>query len=109
MKVAFIFPGQGSQSVGMGQALAQAFPEARAALDEADAALGGGLARVISEGPDEELRKTANTQPAILAVSIAAHRALMAQAAGRLKPAFFAGHSLGEYSALVASGALSLS
>lgn len=109
MKVAFIFPGQGSQSVGMGQALAQAFPEARAALDEADAALGGGLARLIAEGPEEELRKTANTQPAILAVSVAAHRALQAQARGRLQPSFYAGHSLGEYSALVAAGALSLS
>ena len=109
MKVAFIFPGQGSQSVGMGQALAQAFPEARAALDEADAALGGGLSRLIAEGPDEELRKTANTQPAILAVSVAAYRALQAQSRGRLQPSFYAGHSLGEYSALVAAGALSLS
>jgi len=109
MKVAFIFPGQGSQSVGMGQALAQAFPEARAALDEADAALGGGLAKLISEGPEEELRKTANTQPAILAVSIAAHRALVAQSQGRIQAAYFAGHSLGEYSALVAAGAIGLS
>lgn len=110
MSVAFIFPGQGSQVVGMGQALAQAFPEARAALDEADAALGGDLARLIAEGPDEELRKTANTQPAILAVSIAAHRAFLAAAGLRQKaPAFYAGHSLGEYSALVASGALGLS
>src|SRR5205823_1454882 len=75
MTVAFIFPGQGSQSVGMGQALAAVFPEARAALDEADAALGGGLANIIAEGPEDELRKTANTQPAILAVSVAAHRA----------------------------------
>jgi [acyl-carrier-protein] S-malonyltransferase len=110
MSVAFIFPGQGSQSVGMGQELAAAFPEARAALDEADAALGGGLARLIAEGPEEELRLTANTQPAILAVSVAAYRALVAQGGARLpKPAFFAGHSLGEYSALVAAGALSLS
>src|SRR2546430_12365589 len=74
MPVAFVFPGQGSQAVGMGQALAQAYPEARAVLDEADAALGGGLLRLLFEGPEEELRKTANTQPAILAVSIAAHR-----------------------------------
>jgi [acyl-carrier-protein] S-malonyltransferase len=110
MSVAFIFPGQGSQVVGMGQALAQAFPEARAALDEADAALGGGLSRLIFEGPEDELRKTANTQPAILAVSVAAHRAFVAQGGARLKrPAFYAGHSLGEYSALVASGALGLS
>ena len=108
MKVAFVFPGQGSQSVGMGQALAQAFPEARAALDEADAALGGGLSKLIAEGPDEELRQTANTQPAILAVSVAAYRAFVAQAGGRVQPVFFAGHSLGEYSALVASGAMQL-
>jgi [acyl-carrier-protein] S-malonyltransferase len=109
MKIAFVFPGQGSQEVGMGQELAQAYPEARAALDEADAALGGGLTKIIAEGPVEELRKTANTQPAILAVSIAAYRALMSQGGSRLQPAFFAGHSLGEYSALVAAGALSLS
>jgi [acyl-carrier-protein] S-malonyltransferase len=109
MKVAFVFPGQGSQYVGMGQALAQAHPEARAALDEADAALGGGLLRLISDGPEEQLRKTANTQPAILAVSIAAHRALVKEAGGAFRfPAFYAGHSLGEYSALVAAGALSL-
>src|SRR2546426_10052516 len=106
MKVAFIFPGQGSQSVGMGQALAQAFPEARAALDEADAALGGGLLQLIFEGPDEELRKTANTQPAILAVSVAAHRVLVKEAGGRVQlPLFYAGHSLGEYSPLVGAGA----
>src|SRR2546425_9664799 len=86
MPVAFVFPGQGSQVVGMGQALAQAYPEARAALDEADAALGGGLLQLLFEGPEEELRKTANTQPAILAVSIAAHRALLKEAGGRLQP-----------------------
>jgi [acyl-carrier-protein] S-malonyltransferase len=109
MSVAFVFPGQGSQSVGMGQALAQAWPDARAALDEADAAVGGGLLRLMFEGPDEQLKKTANTQPAILAVSIAAHRVLVREAGAAFKfPAFYAGHSLGEYSALVASGALSL-
>lgn len=109
MSVAFVFPGQGSQFVGMGQALAQAYPEARAALDEADAALGGGLLRLMFDGPESDLKKTANTQPAILAVSIAAHRALVREAAASFSaPAFYAGHSLGEYSALVASGALSL-
>ncbi|MGZ6143823.1 MAG: ACP S-malonyltransferase [Myxococcales bacterium] len=109
MKLAFVFPGQGSQYVGMGQALAQAYPEARQALDEADAALGGGLLRMMADGPEEELRKTANTQPAILAVSIAAHRALIREAGGAFQfPAFYAGHSLGEYSALTAAGAVSL-
>src|SRR3954463_3005974 len=109
MTVAFVFPGQGSQYVGMGQALAQTWPEARAGLDEADAALGGGLLRLMSDGPEDELRKTANTQPAILAVSIAAHRALLREAGGTFQfPAFYAGHSLGEYSALTAAGALSL-
>lgn len=110
MKLGFVFPGQGSQYVGMGQALAQAYPEARAALDEADAALGGGLLRLMSDGPEDELRKTANTQPAILAVSVAAHRVLLHEAGGGFQfPAFYAGHSLGEYSALTAAGAVSLS
>src|SRR3954471_10275228 len=110
MKLAFVFPGQGSQSVGMGQAMAQAFPAARAVLDEADAALGGGLLKLMSDGPEEDLRQTANTQPAILAVSAAVHRVLVKEAGGRFQlPAFYAGHSLGEYSALVAAGALSLS
>lgn len=109
MKLAFVFPGQGSQYVGMGQALAQAYPSARQALDEADAALGGGLLRMMSDGPEEELRKTANTQPAILAVSIAVHRTLVKEAGGAFAfPAFYAGHSLGEYSALTAAGAVSL-
>ncbi|HTO97831.1 MAG TPA: ACP S-malonyltransferase, partial [Myxococcales bacterium] len=109
MKLAFVFPGQGSQSVGMGQALAQAYPAARGALDEADAALGGGLLRLMADGPEEELRKTANTQPAILAVSTAVHRVLVKEAGGKFRfPAFYAGHSLGEYSALVAASALSL-
>lgn len=110
MKLAFVFPGQGSQYVGMGQALAQAYPEARAVLDEADAALGGGLYRLMSDGPEEELRKTANTQPAILAVSLATHRVLVREAGGAFRfPAFYAGHSLGEYSALTAASAMNLS
>jgi [acyl-carrier-protein] S-malonyltransferase len=116
MSIAFIFPGQGSQSIGMGQSLAAAFPQARAVLDQADAALGGGLLRLLSEGPEEELRQTANTQPAILAVSIAAHRAFVdaleeklgAARAKELSAAAYAGHSLGEYSALVAAGTFAL-
>ena len=109
MTFALVFPGQGSQYVGMGQKLAEAFPAARAALDEADAALSGGLRKLMSDGPEEELRKTANTQPAILAVSVAAHRVLVREAGGAFRlPAFYAGHSLGEYSALVAAGSLSL-
>src|SRR5919204_3028681 len=99
MPVAFVFPGQGSQAVGMGQALAQEHPEARGVLDEADAALGGGLLQLLFEGPDEELRKTANTQPAILAVSIAAHRALVKEAGGRVQlPLFYPGHPPRGYS-----------
>lgn len=100
--IACVFPGQGSQKVGMGQALAEAFPEARAVFDEADAALPG-LRRVIFEGPAEALTLTENTQPAILTVSTAVWRVLAARG---LRPAYVAGHSLGEYSANVAAGAL---
>ena len=100
--IACVFPGQGSQKVGMGQALAEAFPEARAVFDEADATLPG-LRRIIFEGPFEELTLTENTQPAILTVSTAAFRVLAARG---LRPAFVAGHSLGEYSANVAAGTL---
>jgi [acyl-carrier-protein] S-malonyltransferase len=89
----------------MGKALADAFPESRAAFDEVDQALGLPLSRLCFEGPEAELQLTANTQPAILAASIAAWRAL----AGRgVRPAYVAGHSLGEYSALVAAGAIGL-
>ena len=98
--IAFVFPGQGAQAVGMGMELAAAHPAARAALQEADAALPG-LLQLIEHGPADELQRTRNAQPAILAVSVAAHRALGAGA-----PAFFAGHSLGEWSALVAAGAM---
>ena len=99
--IAFLFPGQGSQAVGMGKALADAHPEARAAFEEADAALGRSLSALCFDGPDEQLTLTENTQPAILATSIAALRVLEARG---IAPAFAAGHSLGEYSAHVAAG-----
>jgi [acyl-carrier-protein] S-malonyltransferase len=102
--IAFVFPGQGSQKVGMGKALAEAFAICRDAFDEADAALGEPLSRLCFEGPEERLILTENTQPAILAVSIAAYRLLRSRG---LTPAFMAGHSLGEYSAHVAAGTLS--
>jgi [acyl-carrier-protein] S-malonyltransferase len=105
MSLAFVFPGQGSQEAGMGRALAQAFPESRAVFEEADDVLGFPLSRLCFEGPDAELQLTANTQPAILATSVAALRPLVARGA---QPARVAGHSLGEYTALVAAGALSL-
>ena len=105
MSVAFVFPGQGSQKVGMGKALAEAFPEARAVFAEADAALGFSLSRLCFEGPEAELQLTANTQPAILAASVAAWRVLEARGG---RPDWVAGHSLGEYSALVAARALEL-
>jgi [acyl-carrier-protein] S-malonyltransferase len=106
MKVAFLFPGQGSQKVGMGANLAREFPAARRVFEEADEALGMGLSRLCFEGPEEDLRLTANTQPATLATSIAALRALESECP--IAPALAAGHSLGEYSALVAAGALTL-
>lgn len=101
--IAFLFPGQGSQSVGMGKALAAESAAARAVFAEADAALGFPLSNLCFEGPEEELKLTANTQPALLTVSIAALAVLRER--GRT-PDFVAGHSLGEYSALVAAGAL---
>ncbi len=105
MSVAFVFPGQGSQKVGMGKALADAFPEAGEVFAETDAALGFPLSRLCFEGPEAELQLTANTQPAILAASVAAFRALQAQG---VRPDWVAGHSLGEYSALVAAGGMDL-
>ena len=109
MTIAFTFPGQGSQAIGMGKALADAYPEARAVFDEVDAALGEKLSTIIWEGPAEALTLTENTQPALMAVSLAAARVLEARGVdiGR-SVAFVAGHSLGEYSALAAAGALSL-
>lgn len=104
--VAFVFPGQGSQYVGMGKALAEAFPEARAVFDAADDALSEKLSTLCFEGPEDALKQTANTQPAILTASVAAH-AVFSKRFGA-PPAFVAGHSLGEYSALVAVGAMSL-
>jgi [acyl-carrier-protein] S-malonyltransferase len=105
MVVAFLFPGQGSQAVGMGKAFHDASPAARAVFEDANAALGFDLRRVMFEGPDAELALTANTQPAILTASVAAAAACAERG---LKPALVAGHSLGEYSALVMAGALSL-
>jgi [acyl-carrier-protein] S-malonyltransferase len=104
-KLAFVFPGQGSQKVGMGKVWADASPEARATFEEADEALGFPLSRLCWEGPEEELNLTANTQPALVAAAIAVLRALAAMAP-ELRPVAVAGHSLGEYSALVAAGAL---
>jgi len=101
--IAFIFPGQGSQKVGMGKALAGAFPICREAFDEADAALGQPLSRLCFEGPADELVLTENTQPAILAVSVAVDRLLRSRG---LAPQWVAGHSLGEYSAHVSAGTI---
>lgn len=109
MSIAFIFPGQGSQAVGMGAELAKAYPSARAVFDEVDAALSQNLSRVMWDGPEAELTLTENAQPALMAVSLAAMRVLGDK--GLKLPAsvaYVAGHSLGEYSALAASGALSL-
>ncbi|MEQ1782425.1 MAG: ACP S-malonyltransferase [Hyphomonadaceae bacterium] len=108
-RIAFIFPGQGSQAVGMGKELADAFPSAKAVFDEVDAALGENLSKLIWEGPIETLTLTANTQPALMAVSLAAVRALESGFGVKIsQAAFVAGHSLGEYSALAAAGALSI-
>jgi [acyl-carrier-protein] S-malonyltransferase len=111
MSKAFIFPGQGSQAVGMGKSLAENFAPARAVFEEVDAALSQKLSALMFEGPETELTLTANAQPALMAVSLAAIRVLEAECGLDLSrdAAFVAGHSLGEYSALAAAGALSIS
>jgi len=106
---AFTFPGQGAQAVGMGRDLAQAYPAAAAVFDEVDEALGEKLSALIWDGPADELTLTANAQPALMATSIAAMRALEVEGVTVEAARFVAGHSLGEYSALCAAGALSLS
>src|SRR5262245_17900382 len=103
MKTAFIFPGQGAQYAGMGRELCENHAEARAVFEEADQVLGFSLSSLCFNGPEEDLKITENTQPAILAVSVAACRVLQSKG---LQPGVVAGHSLGEYSALVAAGAL---
>jgi [acyl-carrier-protein] S-malonyltransferase len=110
MSLAFIFPGQGSQAVGMGKALAEAFAPARAVFEEVDAALGEALSKLAWEGPAETLTLTENAQPALMAVSLATMRVLQAEAGVDLArdAQFVAGHSLGEYSALAAAGALGI-
>ncbi len=108
MTRAFVFPGQGAQSIGMGQALARAYPAARAVFDEVDAALDEKLSALIWEGAIEDLTLTANAQPALMATSLAAMRALEAEGFAVTDAAYVAGHSLGEYSALAAAGALSI-
>ncbi|WP_126137114.1 ACP S-malonyltransferase [Tritonibacter mobilis] len=108
MSIAFVFPGQGAQTIGMGKALADAYPAAKAVFDEVDAALGESLSSLIWEGDIETLTLTQNAQPALMATSMAAMRALEAEGVSIDKAAFVAGHSLGEYSALAASGALSI-
>jgi [acyl-carrier-protein] S-malonyltransferase len=105
MSIAFLFPGQGSQYAGMGRSLAEQYAVAREVFEEADDTLGFPLSRLCFEGPEEDLRLTENTQPALVAVSVAAQRVL---AANGIRPRFVAGHSLGEYSALVAAGCLQL-
>src|SRR2546429_6122531 len=102
-KVAFVFPGQASQYPGMGKELAEKYPAAKAVFSEADSALGFSISKICFEGSEEELKLTANTQPAILTCSVAVFRVLAEKG---LAPDFVAGHSLGEYSALVAAGSL---
>ena len=108
MKRAFVFPGQGAQVIGMGRDLAEAYPAAAAVFAEVDAALGERLSELIWQGDIAELTLTANAQPALMATSLAAFRAMEAEGFGIDRAAFVAGHSLGEYSALAAAGALSV-
>lgn len=108
MTRAFVFPGQGAQTIGMGKALAEAYPAAKAVFDEVDAALGENLSGLIWEGDIETLTLTQNAQPALMATSLAAMRALEAEGFAITDAAFVAGHSLGEYSALAAAGSLSV-
>lgn len=108
MTRAFVFPGQGAQTIGMGKALAEAYPASKAVFDEVDEALGENLSGLIWEGDSETLTMTANAQPALMATSLAAMRALEAEGVSVTDAAFVAGHSLGEYSALAAAGSLSV-
>lgn len=108
MTRAFVFPGQGAQTIGMGKALAEAYPASKAVFDEVDEALGENLSGLIWEGDIETLTMTANAQPALMATSLAAMRALEAEGVSVTDAAFVAGHSLGEYSALAAAGSLSV-
>lgn len=108
MSKAFVFPGQGAQTIGMGRALAEAYPQARAVFDEVDEALGESLSALIWDGEQDALTLTQNAQPALMATSLAAMRALQAEGIDVTTAAMVAGHSLGEYSALAAAGALSV-
>lgn len=109
MSNALLFPGQGSQTVGMGKEFAEAFPEARAVFDQVDDALGESLSAIIWEGPESDLNLTRNTQPALMAVSIAIFRVLEARGFDLVRhAAYVAGHSLGEYTALAAAGSISI-
>jgi len=108
MSIAFVFPGQGAQTIGMGRALADAYPASRAVFEEVDEALGESLSALIWEGDQDTLTLTQNAQPALMATSIAAMRALEEEGIGIDRAAFVAGHSLGEYSALCAAGVLTV-